>query len=283
MIPKMIQFFDDHFYKVESEEGEVRYLPSVTTKLQSAPKAFLARWRGDVGNAEADRRMNAAGEKGTRIHYACSLYLNGGAIIFNPFNHPNFTPQEIQEAQTKFGKNLFILQDQDEMWQVAKFVKWMEVTGAECILHDEIVYDLEKDEAGTLDFVFRIPEGSYEINGSKPMDLVGGNYVADLKTGNQVADEHFMQIAAYWEMVQPRLVDPIVGGLVLHTNADLKKGIPGMATKLRTPEEKDGDYQAFRHVAAIWERQSSMKPRMLELPAIITKNLALLGEEKKGV
>jgi hypothetical protein len=282
---KMIEYFDDHFYKIETEDGKIEYLPSVTTKLSASAKPFLGRWRGDIGNREADLRMYDAASKGTRIHYAVNLFLNDGVVILNPFNHPNYTAEAIKEIQGRIDREVFVLQNQDEMLHVARFQEWIKRTNAKIIGTDQIVYDLTFKEAGTLDFAFEIEAGSYEINGPKPLKLEKGIYIGDLKTGSEIYDDAYMQIAAYSEMYfgTEKTPENFKGGLIIHTGSKTKTGIPGLSTAYRNPAQVLDDYvNGFRHVAAIWDRQNKdAMPRQLEFPSLITKNTAMIDGENK--
>lgn len=270
---KMCQWFDDHFYKITHDDGTSEFYPSVTTKLNASPKPFLAKWRGDIGNREADRQVNDASEKGKRIHYACQLFLKNGLIIYNPYSMPNFTTEQITDLKTK--GEIFILQDQDEMWQVAKFQKWIETVQPEVLAIESMVYNETYKEAGTLDLLLKIKAGEYIISGKKPLELPEGKYVADLKSGGHY-DESHLQVAAYAEMVNsdPSNIDhkeDAVGTLIIHLNSALKTGIPGLQTFFRNKEEIIEDFQQYRHVAQVWEDQNkNAMPRMLEFPSIVT-------------
>lgn len=273
---KLIEWFDDHFYKIqldEEKDGQILtntfYLPSVTTKLQAAPRPFLARWRGDVGNREADLQMFDGANKGSRIHYAAlKVYLAGGAVIYNPIQHPNFTPAAIAEIAAKVGREVFILQNQDEIWQIEKFRRWMNIVQPEILGIEDIVYDLIHKEAGTRDLFLKIKAGEYAISGMKPVVLPEGYYIADLKSGKQVNDEAYWQTADYAKMSEVGGIK-IAGTLIIHTNAKTKSGF---TTHIRLGEQLEDDYQTFRHVAAVWENQNrDLQPDLLEFPNIITK------------
>jgi hypothetical protein len=262
-------YFDDRFYRIVFNDDFIDYYPSVTTKLNASPKPFLARWRGDVGNREADMRMYDASQKGTRIHYACSLLVDDGVVLYNPFNHPHFSQEQIKEIQGQVDREVFILQDQDDMWQVAKFKAWLDTVNPGIIGRDLIVADHENREAGTIDFVFSVKAGEYMVAGAKPLVFKeDGVYIVDLKTGNDIHDEHYMQIAAYAKAYDT----PVAGGLVIHTNARrTKKGIEGLTTHMRNGEQMVEDYESFRHIAAIWDRQNpNATPQMVEFPSMIT-------------
>jgi hypothetical protein len=281
---KMVEYFDDHFYKITFDENTVEWYPSVTTKLSVSPKPFLSRWRGDVGNREADLRIYDASNRGKRIHYACTVLVNNGAVILNPFECPHYSKEEIDDIKGK--AEMFVLQDQNEMIQVNRFQKWLNRTGAKIICSDTVVYDDQYKEAGTLDFVFDIPQGNYEISGKEPVPLASGIYVVDLKSGNEVYDEAYMQISAYAKMylqMHQELKDQFQGGLIIHTNSLLKSGIPGLKTHVRTKEEMRQDYLDFRNVAAVWMRTNKdIEPKYFEIPSLITMNESVLKENSHG-
>ena len=270
---KLCEYFDQHYYRIEDEDGTFEYYPSTTTKLNASPKPFLATWRGDIGNREAEIRLFEAGERGKRIHFSINLFLNGGTVIYNPYQRPNYTEEEI--ASLKAEGNLFILQQQDEMLQVIKFQDWYNVINPIIVETELTVYDEDEKEAGTIDIIADIEAGTYEVAGSKPLKLEGGRYVVDIKSSKEVYDEAYLQLSSYRRMYNKRFKG-LVGfveareALVIHTNAQrVKKGIAGLMTHLRTSEELDADYEAFRHIAAIWDRNNTSRPKYLEFPTMV--------------
>lgn len=70
-------------YKVDGER-----FPSVTTVLGMLEKGGLAKWRGAVGNDEADRISKEAADYGTAIHQLIE-YINRGNR--GPFGEPDDT------------------------------------------------------------------------------------------------------------------------------------------------------------------------------------------------
>lgn len=276
---KMVEWFDEHWYKITLDDDTEKYLPSTTTKLQAMPKPFLARWRGNIGNREADLRLREASMKGIRIHYSASVISSGGVVVYNPFNHPNYNQEEIAKLREE-NKEVYILEDQDEMWQVAKFNQWLDIVKPEIVAIEKIVYDIDNNEAGTVDYIFKIEEGFYDIAGSKTLPLEGGYYVADLKSSNELRDSHYLQVADYVKICEKNVINEneIRGGLLIHTNATkIKKGIPGLNTKLLTMKEINEDYyHTYRNVAAIWEKYNqNAHPRMLEFPALIKREVSV--------
>lgn len=270
----MIDWFDDHFYKIEID-GNIDFLPSVTTINGGAyPKPFLARWRGDIGNEAADKKMMQAADRGSRVHHACYVFANGGIVIYNPpIRNSFFTDEHIaQIRKDNFQKPVVVIENQDEMYQLYKFQKWWEAVKPNMLLSESIVYSLEHKFAGTLDYVMQIETGEYDIAGSKPLSLEKGNYIVDLKTSAQITDDYYLQIAAYSAALREGLAIEIIGGLIIHTNATTKTGIEGLTTKLRTKDELDSDFQDFLNVKKVWDRTlSSQKPKLFTFPNIISQ------------
>lgn len=267
----LVEWFDDHWYKVKVGEA-VRYIPSVTTKLGIKAKDGIARWRGDVGNREADLRLYEAGQRGTRLHWARKVLLEGGAVVYDPWQNPVYTDQGLIDLKEKYKGNVAILRTQDEMYQMVKLTKQIEILKPE-ILHVELkVYDLENNDAGTVDGVYRIKAGKYPINGSKLLELPAGIVVDDFKSGNYLDDNVWYQLAPYAKMVQDLLKEPVVGGLVTHTGANqIKGGIAGLATKWRPAEQLLGrDYKIYRNLSSVWEAEHvDDKPDQFQFPSIL--------------
>lgn len=272
---QMIEWFDSHFYKIKYQlDGAadvVEYLPSVTTKLNIIAKPFLAQWRGDIGNREADMRVFESSERGVRIHHAWYTLTTGGVVLYQPFQHPNYTLEEIEQIKEANLGNVAIVKFQDEMYDVYKLSKWLKVVKPTILHSEKIVYSVNNRDAGTVDNIFGIEEGDYEINGKKPIHIPKGIYVVDLKSGKVVDDNAFMQTAVYAACAEEMGLGEINGTLILHTGSSMKTGIEGLATLYRSKEEMGKDYQDYRLAAALWERKNAdMKPKVFEFPSLLT-------------
>lgn len=274
---KMIEWFDDHFYKIKCTSlvngipiESSDYFPSVTTKLQVISKPFIARWRGDIGNREADLRMFEASERGVRIHHAWYTMTTGGIVIYNPWQHPNYTEEEIQKLSSDNFGNIAIVRYQDEMYDLYKLQRWLQIVKPKILGSELINYSVKNRDAGTLDNLFEIEEGKYLINGKEALFLPGGVYVVDLKSGNNVDDDAFMQTGDYAFNVQEMGIASPVGTLILHTGAKTRTGIEGLSTLYRSKEQMEQDYQDYRLAAALWERKNgNMKPKVFEFPTLL--------------
>ena len=263
---KLVSWFSEHWYKVDE-----KFYPSVTTKLGIIRKPFLEEWRGNLGNRECDLRLFEAGQRGTRIHHAWYTLTTGGCVIYNNWRRPTYTAEEIEALKEKYLNNVAVLQHQDEMMDAWKLQKFMEIVKPKVVASELVLYSDKHQEAGTVDNIFEIQEGDYQINGRDGLHLQGGIYVADLKTGNVFSDDTYMQTAAYSAMYAERYGVSVQGTLGLHTNAKTKKGIEGFATYLRTTEEMKEDYRQYRMVSDVWlAKNKTAAPRHLEFPSLLT-------------
>lgn len=269
----LIEYFNSHYYKVTTPAGEVRFIPSVTTKLGIIEKTNLARWRGDLGNREADARMHEAAERGTRIHFAFAVALKGGAVLYNPWQRPIYTEEGIAAIKSKYPE-VSILRSQDEMINICKLAELLKRLKPEVLEVEKTVYDLEENIAGTVDHVFGITEGEYSIAGAKPLRLPGGIYIGDLKTGNYVDDNVFRQLAPYAFCYERTHGVQVAGALVTHTGSTIKSGIPGLKVLYRPRELLfSKDLTAYRHAAALWDADhEGEQPESFQFPSIVAFN-----------
>ncbi len=269
----LIEWFNSHYYKV-TVDGVTRFLPSVTTKLGIIDKPFLAQWRGDVGNREADNRLYDAQMKGKRVHWAYATALEGGAVVYDPWQKPVYTEESLATLKAKY-EQLAVLRTQEEMWAICKLAEQFKRLNPKVLAVEHTVYDLTNSDAGTIDSILLINEGDYFVSGAKPLHLSGGVYICDLKTGNYLDDGVWYQLAPYafmWEKMTGR---QIAGALVTHTNSTLKKGISGLKTMYRDRETLiNSDYKYYRHAAALWEGQHAGEtPETFQFPSLISLNI----------
>ena len=266
---KMIEYFNQHWYKVELEDKTVKYFASVTSKLGIVNKPFLAKWRGDVGNREADMRMFEAAERGSRIHAAFDILQRGGVIIYQPWQNPAYTPEQLEEIKKENGL-WAVVQYQDEFAELLKLKKFLDILKPKILMTESTVYSLKNEDAGTVDAVYQIEEGDYMINGMKPVHLKSGVYIADLKTGNVVDKNAYRQTACYaYCLKEMGLHDPI-GTLIIHTGSSNRGGIRGLSTKVRTSEQMASDYREYRLASDLWlADHEDEQPETFEFPSLI--------------
>lgn len=284
-----VEWFDSRWYKIETQDPAdeakkvVDYFPSTTTILGASAKPWLARWRGQVGNREADTIMFEAQARGVRIHEAWEVLTSGGVVIFNPWESEKFSAERIQELEAEHMGLVYQMRNQEEMFQAWKLDQWLKAVKPVEIYNEQNVYSRTKRRAGTLDNIALIEAGSYEINGSEKVKLERGLYIGDLKSGANVDDDAFLQIADYrasfeemaasgvdWARELVEKYGPVKGGFILHTGAKTKKGVPGLATHFVDREQMTRDLNDVDHVHAVWLRKNKdLKPEVFDFPAIV--------------
>lgn len=270
----MAEWFDEHWYKIKKEK-EDHYIASVTTKLDIERKYALEKWRGDVGNREADLISHDASNRGKRIHRALQIYLLGGAVIYNPVNNPIYREEDIQAIQAKSNGMIAILRDQGEMNDVWKLQKFFDILKPNVLFSEKIVFDIGLDIAGTADVVFKLKAGMYPVN-SQPLEIPqAGLYIADLKTGKVVDDSAWCQMAAYTAAYEAMKLGTIEGCLILHTGSTnkAKNGIPGFNAKIMMKGELKSYLEDYFHLAAVWKRRNpNAGPMIFQFPTLIQRS-----------
>lgn len=269
-----VEWFDDRYYYCQHPDGREGRFPSSTHILGVVKNHALVRWQMEVGAEEAGRRLREAGDRGTRIHDAIEKYLNGGAVIYNPFNRPQYSPEEVAEIRQKFNNNVAILERQEEYWQVIKFTQWVKEVDPGVVATERMVCSFDYGYAGTLDYLFDIQEGHYKIAGREPLFIKGGLWLADEKSSNDVHESYNLQVASYvkaYEEMFPELAGKINGALIIHTNAKTRTGIEGLNTILRTREQIEEDFDHFKDILRVWKwNNPTEKPVIRDFPSIVS-------------
>lgn len=247
---EMVDWFDSHYYRVGT-----KFYPSVTTVLGASPKWYLGNWRGDVGNAEADRIMREAQIHGSNVHGYLNHLIYGGALMFNGDGRE---------------RDYINVKDQNEYLHIYKVVQFLNIVKPKILMTEEMLWSDKYEFAGTMDLLLDIEEGEYPVNGAKPLFMEGGVYVADLKTGKSVGNEAFWQTSAYAEALREHTGLQVAGSMILHTQSANVKGIEGFGVKMRNSEEVRLDFENFLKVYEVWKiSPNPAKPKIFEMPKIL--------------
>lgn len=269
-IKKVIRYFDDRFYLL-NENGKELYLPSSTTILQASPKPWLAQWRGSLGNEEADRIMNEALRKGSNVHDAIRVWINGGQIIYNDPKRPSYQPEELAEIISE-TRDSFLLREQQELLEVYRLIKWFEEINPRIIATEMTVFSMKYFFAGTLDLLIDIKEGKYNINGSKALELPAGRYIVDYKTGNSFDKKNYFRQVASYDLAAREQGEKIIGALIIHTNDNqIKGGIEGLKTYYVDREQLDKSFDEFLAIKKVYEIELSYEPKIIDLPTLLKR------------
>ena len=141
------------------EQDGKRYDAVTTVIGYTVRQPWLEKWRGDVGNQQADRKRDEAAEHGTNVHAGTLLVAQGTTEI----------PFDLSELHQE---------------QVDAFKRWFDVAVSEVIGVEQTVYNDSYGYAGTLDLIAI-------LRGDKLPSII------DTKTGIVNAPYCKMQTAAY--------------------------------------------------------------------------------------
>jgi hypothetical protein len=264
-----VQYFDRRYYKVLLNNIEMLY-PSVTEILSITPKPYLATWRGELGNDEANRVMNEAMDKGTIVHKGVETIVKGGIVVFNPYESPKYDTAQIYELEKSYP-SVFVVRNQDLHIQIWRVVQFLEAVKAIGIDSERIVYSSDYGYAGTLDLIIDIPEdGEYMVAGTTPIPIKKGLYICDVKTGKTGGDslEYQMQVSAYAKAYSVLAEKEVSGAIILHTQAQVKRGIEGFKATVLTNNEMNGRFREFLSVLNVYKIYHPVpKPKEIEFPA----------------
>ena len=262
-----ISFFDDRFYKLQAvSEAQIKlvkelhgldaskpfYLPSSTTILGLIIRPYLLGWYGDVGTDTAKYRSEKAKDLGSHIHEHTKTLFEGGKLIAQDFK---------QEAWV----------------QLYHIQQWFETFNPEILFTEQTVYSLTHFYAGTLDLCISLKGGKYDIGYKKPIELPEGAYILDLKTGKGIDSLYYYQLASYKIAFEEMTGKKIIGTLILHTQADTKKGWKVIC---RNAEEIKQDFEMFTSIAKVWKVENKdLTPKIFELPA----EIQLFEKEREAI
>lgn len=169
-----------------------QYVPSVTWIAGFYPKGVqFYKWLAQTGWDESQAIKEAAGEKGSMVHQAINLLLDGIKIGMD---------QPIQDPQTKELRPLTL----EEYQALMSFVDWHRQNKPITIAKDIVVWSRQNDYAGTSDYVC----------------IIGGVlWLIDFKTSKSVWPSHRIQVSAY------RHTPEIEALMTAHGFTEIKMGI----------------------------------------------------------
>lgn len=228
---------DEHWY--ESSKNPGNWLPSVTLILDAYPKGYgFITWLKQVG-MNASLILDEASEIGSNTHNAIDQYVKSGELSF----------------LSKDGNELF---KWEEWLLICRAMEFFEVFKPEIIVHEFSFACDELGFGGTIDMICKIN---------------GKIYIIDYKSGNNVYDSHFLQIAAYtkaWNLLNPQYIIEESG--ILHLKANTRKTIEdkiqGRSWKLEQSKNSiDDDFEYFQYTQKLWNRANpNAKPKIEEYP-----------------
>jgi ATP-dependent exoDNAse (exonuclease V) beta subunit len=166
---------DERWYMRETTEKKTglpqhTFVPSVTWITGHYPKGLaFYKWLAQKGWDEAEAIKQAAGDRGSKVHYAITDLLAGKEITMESkyLNHSIEKEEEL---------NL------EEYEALMSFADWFKETKPNIISNEIVVWNDEHGYAGTVDLVAEIADEKWII---------------DFKTSQYVWPEHELQVSAY--------------------------------------------------------------------------------------
>ncbi len=208
---------DERWYAKTNQSGEVVYIPSVTWICEYYPKGIgFYKWLANKGWDEAVALKEAAGDKGSKVHKAISLLLQGETIKYNSMIL-NPTSQKEEEITV------------EEYEIVMSFVGWYKDHHPEILGFDETVFASDNSYAGTLDLRYRIKDDFWLI---------------DFKTAQDIWPSHELQVSAYKYC-----------GFNFYKTGILQLGYRRNKKKYKFTEIEDR-YNLFMAARQIWEKET---------------------------
>jgi hypothetical protein len=163
---------DERWYLKEDKVGDnivQTFVPSVTWVCSYLPKGIgYMKWLAEHGWDESQALMRDAGDKGSKVHEAIALLLDGETVKMDD-KLLNKDTGELEEITV------------EEYECIMSFVRWFNEVNPKIIAKDFLVMK-GCEYAGMIDLLC-------EIDGVK--------YVVDFKTSQTVFDSHEIQVAAY--------------------------------------------------------------------------------------
>jgi hypothetical protein len=232
------------------------YVPSVTWITTYVQSPFLDEWREAVGGEAADAYMKFRGDRGSKVHEACTMVMNGETI---DCERSLFRNESKDCAEPLTGS---------EIECIISFKKWYEAaTAGQLWMKDK---DAEKKGKKLLPSGYRItnwntvlwhPEdlfaGTLDIEAERDTD--GSLGIIDIKTSKGVYDGHRAQVKGY-QKCDPRYK----WAGVLRLGADTERG-------WFFEEVEDRFFQCFDNAYADWKfKNEGLKPFQKDYPLTLS-------------
>jgi hypothetical protein len=222
---------DERWYEVDGV-----YVPSVTWITHYYPKGKgFENWLAKNGMDDAEAIKQAAADKGSKVHHACTDLMKGKTVKFDSkyINNSSGQPEELTA---------------EEYSAVVSFKSWADSVKAKFLKNDFVVVNKEVGYAGTVDFTCQIGEESYLV---------------DIKSSQAVYTSHEIQIAAY-KNADPELKD--------YKLAILQVGYKKNKAGFKFTDIND-KFELFLSVRDIWKNETDgVSPLQRDYPLELTLN-----------
>jgi hypothetical protein len=245
-----ITTLDERWYAQPAVDNETglpvyKYFPSTTWVASYYPKGIeFYKWLADKGWDEAEAIKNTAGEKGSKVHFACSQIDEGKEVtIESKFKNSQGIEEEISLEEFRCVKD---------------YVEFLKEYKPEVLLNEQSFFS--DISGGTIDRIYGIR------NQLAPQ--VRQIWVCDIKTSKSIWEEYKLQLSDYSHMN----IDYKKLGITDEEWTNRKLAILQIGYKMNRAgykfTELEDKYDLFRNVAyKIWQNENTnAKPKEIELP-----------------
>ena len=253
---------DERWYLKDAEDAKTglpiyEYVPSVTWICEFYPKGIaFYKWLANKGWDEAEAIKVAAGDKGSKVHFAIKDLIQGKEVAIDA-KYLNPTSGEAEELTL------------EEYGCLMSFVDWFKEDKPRFINAEFVVWG--QGYAGTIDLLA-------EIDGQK--------WLIDFKTSQYIWPSHELQVSAYKHAINyPDSKEE---------RDDLKLAILQLGYKLNKHKkykfsEIEDHYQEFLAAKSIWAKETKgVEPKQRDYPLSVSLGQGENKDEasqagKKGV
>ena len=207
---------------------------------------------------EAQRILESAGDRGTRVHAAIRDLIDGNKVKID------------QQYPSEVANGRFEPLTAEEWNCLEGFVNFVNQYKPEVIAQEQTVFDDQNLYAGTIDFI-----GSIQVNGVKTPVII------DWKSSSGIWDEYKLQVAAYWAAISrggPAIITSNTAIVRVGTRHKAKFEI-----QLFNPEETSQNFKKFLEVKSLYHFVNSgvEKPIITELPTSFKVSVPKVKSVKK--
>lgn len=245
---------------INKETGlpEYRFFPSSTWIAGHYPKGIgFWKWLADKGWNEAEAIKQAAGDKGSKVHYACQDIDLGEPVDIQTAKYLNPSTGQAEELTP------------EEIDCILSFRNWTDAVKPELLASELTAFNEVEGYAGTLDRIYRI---------------AGQIYIVDLKTGQTIWPEWELQDSSYSRLdINYKSLGITDEEWKNRKLALLQIGFRKNNNKYKFTEIED-KFELFLHAKAIWTNENpEAKPKEASYPLVIQSKVRSERIQKGGM
>lgn len=246
---------DERWYTIPDKDSVTglptyRYIPSVTWVCGYYPKGVaFYKWLAEKGWDESQSLKQAAGGKGSKVHKAIEMIIDGEEIRMD---------MKLPNKDTGIEEELTV----EEYDAVVSFVEWANKMKPKFLNKEITVISKKYGYAGTVDCIAEID---------------GEVYVIDWKTSQYIWPEYELQLSAYLEALKE--VDVIKDAKLAILQVGYRRNKNAWKWNELTPQ-----FDLFLSARSIWAKEAGgEKPKQKDYPIAIRYTAETVKAKKSKV